>query len=648
MLRWPCRIQLAAETGSEEDDMLWKGSFRRLAGASGVVSTVAVLLLGAGAERPHTRTLAEPGDLPAGVSVEGNYSFKFGMLPDGTNPLPAEVQSTVVPPGINPNCPQGRLLINNDGAKNPGQIALVDLDYLEVQGPATANIALPPGWTEPPAPDDTRRVQSNDQEIITLPDGVVLLLKMGQTRAPLKSEPDWFSTTYKVPKNNAGVYQFGDAWGPGARSEIFVWSSRDCGRNFAFLSGIDTALLDDEYGTPQDGSGGLPNPIEGMPLGPYQMGGTDGPLARVDPVTGDVFVSIQLVGTRPATTSPFTLSGTKLNRTVVMMSTDKGQTWSRAAADRFTGWRMSMVRRPSNFLSLGSLGNVIKNGVKLQDVAFIHPGEPVGFIPDPVIPSVAIPAPEPYGWDTGICEHVLLADSSCAALGSKFIRMALTTRVLMTRSASSENLLLSYKDTFGGGKGDGYRLYGYDDGIWVNLPPIAPAVQTHPAQIFHNYVFHVTSVDAGRGPLFFYWYDVDIGFSQFTMRGRLVTQDWQYTGDFAVSRDSNLAPRSVDVNSPRSYGDYHTAGAYFAPAAPGLSTGTYHYFPVWIEPGDKIHFAHVTYTVGLPAPSPTDEVEGHYVVRPNDRTLVRDVIDVSRIAGVASGQEEEETRPVRQ
>ena len=628
--------------------MLRESSFRRLAGASGVVSTIAVLLLVAGAERPYTRALAEPADLPAGVSVEDNYSFEFPKLEDGTKRLPAEVQSTVVPPGTNPSCPQGRLLINNDGAKNPGQIALVDLDYLSVVSPATATIDLPPGWTEPAAPDDTRRVLSNDQDLVTLPDGVVLLLKMGQTRAPLSVQPDWFSMTYKVLKNNAGDYVFEDAWGPGARSEILVWSSRDCGRTFAFVSGIDTALLDDEYGTPEDGSGGLPNPISGFPLGPFQMGGTDGPLTRVDPVTGHVFVSIQLVGNRPAGTSPFTLSSTNLNRTVVMMSTNKGQTWSRAAADRFTSWRMPMVRRPSNFLSLGGLGNVIKGGVKLKDVAFIHPGEPVGFIPDPVIPSVAIPAPEPYGWDTLTCEHVLLADSSCAAWENKFIKMALTTRVLMTRSPSSMNLLFSYKDTFGGGKGDGYRLYGYDDGIWVNLPPIAPAVETHPQQTFQNYVFHVTPVDAGGGPLFFYWYDVDIGPVQFTMRGRLVTQDWQYTKDFAVSRDSNLAPRSVDLTSQRSYGDYHTAGAYFAPSAPGLSVGTYHYFPVWIEPGNKVHFAHVRYNVGLPAPAPTEELEGHYVVSPKDRTFVREVLDMSRIAGVASGQEEEDDRPIRQ
>ena len=624
-----------------------KSSFRRLAGASGVVSTIAVLLVVAGAERPYTRAFAEPADLPAGVSIEENYSFTFPKLADGSNPQPGEVQSTVIPPGTNASCPQGRLLINNDRVKNPGQIALVDLDYLPVQGPATATIHLPPGWTEPAAPDDTRRVQSNDQDIVTLPDGVVLLLKMGQTRAPLSVQPDWFSMTYKVPTVN-GAYQFGQAWGPGARSEILVWSSRDCGATFNFVSGIDTAMLDDEYGTPQDGSGGLPQPIGGFPLGPFQMGGTDGPLTRVDPVTGHVFVSVQLVGKRPATTSPFTLSSTELNRTVVMMSTDKGQTWSRAAADRFTGWRMPMVRRPSNFLSLGSYGDVIKGGVKLKDVAFIHPGEPVGFIPDPVIPSVAIPAPEPYGWDTDICLHELLANSSCAAWDNKFITMALTTTVLMTRSPSSTNLLFSYKDTFGGGKGDGYRLYGYDDGIWVNLPPIAPAVETHPKQAFQNYVFHVTPVDAGSGPLFFYWYDVDIGVSQFTMRGRLVTQDWQYTKDFAVTRDSNLAPRSVDVNSARWYGDYHTAGAYFAPAAPGLSIGTYHYFPVWIEPGDKIHFAHVRYTVGLPAPAPTDELEGHYVVAPSDRTFVREVFDVSRIAGVASGQEEEDDRPRRQ
>ncbi len=51
-----------------------------------------------------------------------------------------------------------------------------------------------------------------------------------------------------------------------------------------------------------------------------------------------------------------------------------------------------------------------------------------------------------------------------------------------------------------------------------------------------SFILHVTPVDAGSGPLFWYWYDVNAGAKHATIRGRLVTQDNEETQDFSVAR----------------------------------------------------------------------------------------------------------------
>jgi hypothetical protein len=55
-------------------------------------------------------------------------------------------------------CPRGRLLISNDGVKNPAQIARFDLDKLD----APPQFAQPTDFTSPPGWTTTRRILSND------------------------------------------------------------------------------------------------------------------------------------------------------------------------------------------------------------------------------------------------------------------------------------------------------------------------------------------------------------------------------------------------------------------------------------------------------------------------------------------------------
>ena len=545
--------------------------------AAGSVAAILLVLSGhprateAAAGVPAGQNVAPPRQpaLPDGVEVSDSLTVDLGA---------GEVQSTVVPPGKNPACPQGRLIISDDYATDPAKVALVDLDNLTSVTYST-NFAGPPrGFGE------NRSLASHDHDLIALPDGTVVMLKMGRTKAALDPRPAWFEDAYKMDK---GVPIFG----PGARSEIFVWRSIDCGQSFTFVSGIDTALIDDAYGTLEDWSGGLPQ-LNGSTFGFWNMGGTDGPLARVDPITGRLYVTIGLVGFRPLDESPFTLSDKPLNRTVIMMSDDQGSTWQRAGVRYHGGWRVDIVPRQNGWLSFAHSGS---NESTLDGAAFVSQGF-VGFVQPPGQPELlpTLEAPEKqgfWGWNTHYCDHDLLYNGACDQDTTKRIGINMLDRTILTRSPGSNNLLLAYMDTLEGAKGDGFRMYLFGGAAtWTTLPPIAPE-----AADADNYVFHVTPIDPGRGPLFFYWYDVNTATQEVTIRGRLQTRDNMTTTSFGVSRGNSLTRRFSVKDTTHWYGDYHTAGGYVAPSRQPLVEGTYHYYPVWVEPDGKVHFTHVTF-----------------------------------------------------
>jgi hypothetical protein len=573
-------------------------------------------------------------DTPYGVSVSDSFEIDIGA---------AEVQSTVVPPGKNASCLHGRLLISNDGAKDPDPAAVYFFELDDLGGASgSATIDHPPGWNV------TRRILSNDHDLLALPNGTVLLIKMGQTRAAIQPKPAWFDYAHKVDydKDEDGNVTVKNTWGPGARSEIFVWRSLDCGGSFQFVDGIDTADLRDEYNS-DDRSGGLPQrPAFTVPPGSedqpiYQMAGTDGPLARVDPETGRVFMTILVAGHLPSSLSPFILSGQTLNRTIVMMSDDGGQTWSRAGVQRYEGWRLDVVPRANDRLAFAHAGSAGDSGY-----AFVSPAYPIGFIPDPNIAYASFVAPEPtgtWGWSTKPCLKPLLYKPKKGCTGQDdFMYINLTDSVVLTRSPSSQNLLLAYMDTLDGGRGDGFRMYVYDGWTaWQQLDPIAPK-SPHP----DNFVLHVTPIDPGRGPVFFYWYDVDTNTRLATIRGRLVTKDNQDTIDFPVTRRATLE-ESFDVTlSSRFYGDYHTAGGYYVRRRGSWSQYTYYYYPVWVESDGKVHFARVTYEMPF-AITPAAAAQLGYRSRDaSSRTIQRAEIDPSPLAMEREDEEEDIVIPI--
>lgn len=600
--------------------------------AVGAAGTIALALSVFTTRLPGIRPVAElhatgQDDLPLGVSVSDHATIVL-------DPKVGEVQSTVIAPGLHQQCPEGRLLISNDAVKDPAEVMAVGLDDISLK-PSKALIEDPPSWGV------DRRLRSNDHDLLSLPNGDVLLVKMGQAKYELANEPMWFDHAYKLSYDKYD--QLIEAWGPGARSEIFVWRSVDCGASFEFISTIDTAQLDDAYGTPDDGSGGLPQSDRFETAAPgserqpvWQMGGTDGPLTRVDPSTGDVFVTIGLVGNLPFQVPGFFLSDEPLSRTVVMRSSDNGATWQHAAVLPFFDWRLDVVPRGVTMAFADQGWNPAAN----EGTAFITPNIPFGFTPVHGAPFSSSVAPEKtgmWGWNKSPWSRPVLYKNKDNYQSGDSMAVNVPGQTLLTRSPGSKNLLIAYMDTIGN-QFDGYRLYMFDgQSSWLTFQPILPALPFP-----DNFVLHPTAVDPGRGPVMFYWYDVDTTARTATIRGRLITRDDAETLTFPISLPNRAGP-GFDISPIRWYGDYHTAGAYFVESTPGENwmNHAYHYYPIWIEADGDLRVAHVTFKLRVESPQSLIDFFGH-VIRPV-RTILRQQIDVFRLM-LPGGEEENGTR----
>jgi hypothetical protein len=552
-----------------------------------------------------------PALVPYGVSIPESGSLDFGR---------GEIQSTVVPPDVTRHCPQGRLLISDDDKKTSGEIAVFDLDNLS-GAPRFTNVA--------PLPDaDNTMIASNDHDLLALPNGDVVLIKLGRSREPIHPKPEWFDFAYKLPNPAKGT----PAWGPGARSKLFVWRSEDCGNSFKLVSGIDTAFLLTGRGAftgglPQQKSSTLSPGSKEQPI--WQMGGTDGPLARVDPETGQIYVTMGLFGHLPSSSDPFTIGAEALNVTAVMRSDDGGSSWTQVSTLPFRGWRLDVLPRSGNRVAFAH--NLPEPGSTLQ-TAFVSPEWPVLYRE----------APEPAGWNQLWTNHSLLYKDDDDKTSTDTMSTNVPNQTILARSPSGLNLLVAFPSTIGD-SGDGYRLYMQNGtSSWLPFPPIAPQTPNP-----DSFVLHPTAIDPGRGPIFFYWYDADAETRRVTIRGRLITRDREATADFSVSRDGGSS-RSFDVSTDeRWYGDYHTAGGYVAaPAAPDWSFNTFHYFPVWVESDRKTHFAHVIYRMPITISAAAAESLGYRIMSGQSRMIMRGALDISRL-GVEAPPNEVEHRDGR-
>jgi hypothetical protein len=521
-------------------------------------------------------------DLPEKVTVSDSVEFDADTLPGD----PGEIQSTIIAPNQNSSCPEGRLLISNDQNKSPGQVVSVSLDNL-TEPPLHATFStVPSSW------NFHRRIRSNDHDLVTLLSGEVLLVKMGQAKYPLSPEPVWFDHAYKLSRDTNGMLTE-PPWGPGARSEILVWRSADCGKTFEYVSSIDTAKVDDGYGTANDGSGGLPQNSDavvspGSPQPLWQMGGTDGPLVRVDPETGDVLLTMELVGDRPIPGPLFLLSDVPLNRSVVLKSSDKGSSWQQVAALPFASWRLDIVPQSGTNGLMMTIGEDGWDPATNQGYAFVAPFFAGTYWPDGV-PFLSAVAPAKTGSWGGWPSKPPLTDKAMDGP----MEANITGQTILTRSPSSKNLILAYRNYFPLAVFH-YNMYVFKSpSSWLPLAPIVPKVP-----FSNNFVLHVTPVDPGRGPLLFYWYDVDSIAKKATIRGKLITRDDAETVNFAISRTGQVE-YAFDVSDKRWYGDYHTAGGYAVDSywSKDWQHGSYHYYPIWVEPNGNIRVAHITFNV---------------------------------------------------
>src|ERR1700686_1411780 len=143
-----------------------------------------------------------------------------------------ESQSTVIAPGLKPQCPNGRVFVSDDvmianqGRNFPpskGTVRGIDLkDGTVVDAPFDS-------------PPDSKYwyFGGNDHDLVSLSNGDLLLCVANLTKAPLPVKPPWFDVTYR------------DSFGPGARTAIFIWRSTDGGQTFHFVSVFDSAQVED-------------------------------------------------------------------------------------------------------------------------------------------------------------------------------------------------------------------------------------------------------------------------------------------------------------------------------------------------------------------------------------------------------------------
>lgn len=561
----------------------------------GFIAVLAMFAQTAAAQREATRAQQQPAlsqvenqQLQLISNVDGlEIHLKGSHSIGGGNP--GEVQSTVVPPKKKDQCPNGRLLASNDQYKSPGRVYRFDFDEIV----AANAYAIPQAI---PGPSSVSEIASNDHDLVTLNNGDVLLLKMGRTIASLNPKPGWFDYTYKISSDRSST------WGPGARSILYVWRSEDCGESFSLRSSIDTALMNDGYGATSDGSAGGPQYWEGpvtsspgsaqQPI--WQMGGTDGPLAKVDRATNKVFYSIGIVGDKRDTTqSGYHLYNDKINRATVALSADRGETWSDAITLPFRGWRLEVVPIRNNrvaFLSGGGWACGARSAT--NECWRIHLKDLGPSRSSTVDPGTDLYIPRINPW-TNISNKK--DPGRMNVNGTDVLVWKKQNQAVLARSPSSNGVILAVPEMMPGQGGYGYGLYFVDAaGNYTPMQKVAPMVANG-----KGVIFHLAAIDLGVGPVMLYWYDINAAEQKIQVRGRLITADSAYTSDFPVSLPFDAPTTSTW------FGDYQMSGGHARNLRQLTQVGqqrvaisnppTFEYFPVWKQPDGEIHFGQVVY-----------------------------------------------------
>ena len=495
-----------------------------------------------------------------------------------TSSAPGEAQSTVVPPGLKSQCSAGRFLVTNDIRRPPdgGSVLFRDLN-------SSSSTFSNTSFDSIPLPSGMYAFKTNDHDIITMPNGNVILIWGIHFATTLNPKPGWFDITFK------------GTFGPGVRRGVMVWRSEDCGQSFQYIGQVDPATTSD--GTcafPQyskDASGNVTT------AKPYANGGVDGQLIHLDRSAKKIYLMFQCVGQKQDTTiRGFTLSADKLNKTMVLMSPDEGATWNMLGWLTSRAWRYGVVPISQNRLAVG-LSNKLSFGTKNANGTYNFD-------------QTAVPTPvEDQGWPS------FNSDTIDSLINANIYGHTIVTRV----PGNSHGVLISYTNALQaqGKNTNGYSLFFYDRDTnqYAEADPILPLNKDA-----NSFTMHLTAIDLGTGPILLYWYDINWTTKKATVRGRLITGPEEYSGDFQIYQPSSnrvissspIATRipTFDLGSSSFwYGDYKTGGGYTVGTQRLQSAGpivrrqevSYNYFPMWVQPDRTVRYIRVRVE---PGPTP--------------------------------------------
>lgn len=501
---------------------------------------------------------------PATPAATGSLTVDHARVIPGVSGW--EAQSTVIPPGKKKECPGGRLLISKSGhppITPTGTVRYLDLDDLDAKPADSEFEVLPAGpWAirqrQTPgglSPAPVWDIGSNDHELVALPGGDVLCIWMGRSRERLDPKPDWFDGTYKKLDD-------GSLLGPGIRSTIFVWRSTDGGARFMFLTYIDMAKL-------LGGWPAFPQAAGDTPPQKFVMGGTDGPSVRVNRTTGNVYLTMGCAGREDMDKDWFNgvySLGPKLAKTLVMESSDNGESWGLVSVIRMYAWRWSMVPQGGSGMYFGA-GDWVFSG---ENQWSIEEGS-----------EITKATGGKYGW-------TLTEDREKWGVRNP-------NRSLLVRGPGPQTLLHAGTRDFGA-SGKGYALFAHEPESESCMPMGRILPQQKAAD---NFVWNITGIDVGEGPVLLYWYDAEWPAKSLTIRGRLVGSDGEQSMDFQVATSGG----GPVTGKSASIGDYHTAAGYVERkfGGDGQQTTTFYYFPIWAQvPDSQVRFTRIVCRLPLP------------------------------------------------
>ncbi|HUR80036.1 MAG TPA: hypothetical protein VM733_04685 [Thermoanaerobaculia bacterium] len=305
----------------------------------------------------------------------------------------------------------------------------------------------------------------------------------------------------------------------------------------------------------------------------YDMGGSDGQLARADLARNQILLTFQCVGRVPDPGSAkFALSNTSVNKTVVAKLDAGAASWTILPMLPTTGWRMGLVPFDDNTFAIGSgFSDYLVRATKSNGVWSY--GQ-----------QVKEPAANQFGYD-GL-------NSSAAPYSA--LQANIHAHTILTRTPGTAKATMIMPDTIPG-KGHGYRIFFEGSTIPFREAaiPITPATKNPNDVAFHLQAIHLDFA----GPALLYWYDFNSVDRSITIRGRFILGDGKYTPDFTISQQGGGA-QGFDASNGFWYGDYQTAGGYLQ--------DQFHlvYHPMWVNAVDgKMHYGTVFFDpFGTPGP----------------------------------------------